>query len=99
VSLDDAYAAAKLTGLAIPRSLQRALGDLDRIAAWGRVSGWSIPAPGFNRQPLVINGFSDLILELYGPEVGAYSRSAGGAPRSCRSTSPSRSKGEVELRA
>ena len=35
-------------------------------------------APGFNRQPSVINGFSDLILELYGPEVGAHARSAVG---------------------
>ena len=35
-------------------------------------------APGFNQQPTVINGFSDLILELYGPEVGAHARSAVG---------------------
>jgi enamine deaminase RidA (YjgF/YER057c/UK114 family) len=35
-------------------------------------------APGFNRQPLVINGFSDLVLELYGPEAGAHARSAVG---------------------
>ena len=78
VSLEQAYDAAKLTGLAILGSLQRALGDLDRIARWGRVLGMVNSAPGFNRQPLVINGFSDLILELYGPEVGAHSRSAVG---------------------
>lgn len=35
-------------------------------------------APGFHRQPTVINGFSDLILQLYGPVVGAHSRSAVG---------------------
>ena len=35
-------------------------------------------APGFDRQPQVINGFSDLILELYGPERGAHARSAVG---------------------
>jgi enamine deaminase RidA (YjgF/YER057c/UK114 family) len=35
-------------------------------------------APGFNRQPSVINGFSDLILELYGPDAGAHARSAVG---------------------
>ena len=35
-------------------------------------------APGFNKQPSVINGFSDLILDLYGPEVGAHARSAVG---------------------
>ena len=37
-------------------------------------------APGFNQLPSVINGFSDLILELYGPEVGAHARSAVGVP-------------------
>ena len=35
-------------------------------------------APGFDRQPAVLNGFSDLILELFGPEVGAHARSAVG---------------------
>ncbi|MNG39246.1 Endoribonuclease L-PSP [compost metagenome] len=35
-------------------------------------------APGFQQQPAVINGFSDLILELFGPEVGAHARSAVG---------------------
>jgi enamine deaminase RidA (YjgF/YER057c/UK114 family) len=35
-------------------------------------------APGFDRQPAVINGFSDLILELFGPDVGAHARSAVG---------------------
>src|SRR5436305_2965355 len=52
VSLEQACAAAKLTGLAILGSLKRALGDLDRIAAWGRVLGMVNSAPGFNRQPL-----------------------------------------------
>jgi hypothetical protein len=33
-------------------------------------------APGFNQTPLVTNGYSDLILELYGPEVGAHARSS-----------------------
>jgi enamine deaminase RidA (YjgF/YER057c/UK114 family) len=35
-------------------------------------------APGFSKQPSVINGFSDLILQLYGPESGAHARSAVG---------------------
>jgi len=78
VSLEQALVAARLTGLAILGSLKRALGDLDRIAGWGRVLGMVNSAPGFNRQPLVINGFSDLILELFGPEIGAHSRSAVG---------------------
>ena len=78
LSLEQGYAAARLTALSILASLKRALGDLDRVAAWTRVFGMVNSAPGFNRQPSVINGFSDLILELYGPEVGAHSRSAVG---------------------
>ena len=78
VSLEQGRIAARLTALSILGSLKRTLGDLDRIAAWGRVLGMVNSAPGFNRQPLVINGFSDLILELFGPEIGAHSRSAVG---------------------
>lgn len=78
VSVEQGYIAARLVALAILGSLKRALGDLDRIAAWSRVFGMVNSAPGFNQQPKVINGFSDLILELYGPEVGAHSRSAVG---------------------
>jgi hypothetical protein len=75
---EQGYGAARLTALAILASLKRALGDLDRVTAWGRVFGMVNSAPGFNKQPSVINGFSDLILELYGPVVGAHSRSAVG---------------------
>ena len=71
-------AAARLVGLAVLGSLQRALGSLDRITAWTRVFGMVNSAPGFNLQPAVINGFSDLILEVFGPEVGAHARSAVG---------------------
>lgn len=75
---EQGYAAARLTALSMLGSLQRELGDLDRIAAWTRVFGMVNSAPGFNRQPGVINGFSELILELFGAEVGAHARSAVG---------------------
>ena len=78
LNVAQGYAAARLTALAILGSLQRALGDLDRITAWARVFGMVNAAPGFNQQPNVINGFSDLILEVFGPEIGAHSRSAVG---------------------
>lgn len=78
VTPEQGYQAARLTALAILASLRRALGDLDRIRAWVRVFGMVNSAPGFNRQPDVINGFSDLILELYGAEAGAHARSAVG---------------------
>ena len=78
VTVEQGYAAARLVALAILASLERELGDLERIAAWARVFGMVNSAPGFNRQPVVINGFSDLILELFGPERGNHARSAVG---------------------
>jgi enamine deaminase RidA (YjgF/YER057c/UK114 family) len=78
LSLEQAYQAAKLTGLAILSSLKWELGDLDRVAAWLRVFGMVNSAPGFHQQPQVINGFTDLILELYGAERGLHARSAVG---------------------
>jgi enamine deaminase RidA (YjgF/YER057c/UK114 family) len=78
VSPDEAYQAAKLTALSILGTLSRELGDLDRVTGWLRVFGMVNSAPGFTDQPAVINGFSDLILELYGPEAGRHARSAVG---------------------
>ena len=78
VSLEEGYHAARLTALSIVGSLKRTLGDLDRVTAWLRVFGMVNSAPGFTRQPAVINGFSDLILELYGAEIGQHARSAVG---------------------
>jgi enamine deaminase RidA (YjgF/YER057c/UK114 family) len=78
VSAAEAYSLARLTGLAMLSSLKRAIDDLDRVHAWTRAFGMVNVAPGFNDTPSVINGFSDLILELYGPEIGAHARSAVG---------------------
>jgi hypothetical protein len=78
LTVEQGYAAARLTALSMLGSLQRELGDLDRIAGWARVFGMVNSAAGFNRQPSVINGFSDLILQLFGPDAGAHSRSAVG---------------------
>ena len=78
LSVELGYRAAQQTALSILASLQRALGDLDRVEAWLRVFGMVSSAPGFHQQPAVINGFSDLILKLYGPERGAHARSAVG---------------------
>ncbi|MEP7269886.1 MAG: RidA family protein [Acidobacteriota bacterium] len=78
LTIEQGYVAARLTALSILGSLKRALDDLDRVKAWVRVFGMVNSADGFNRQPSVINGFSDLILELYGSEIGAHARSAVG---------------------
>lgn len=49
---------------------------MDRIAAWLRVFAMVNVAPGFYQTPRVTHGYSDLILELFGPEVGAHARSS-----------------------
>jgi enamine deaminase RidA (YjgF/YER057c/UK114 family) len=78
LTLEQGYVAARLTGLAILGSLKRTLGDLDRIERWVRVFGMVNAAPGFNRTPAVINGFTELIVEVFGAERGAHARSAVG---------------------
>ena len=78
VSLEQGYEAARLTALSFLGNLKRALGDLNRLSAWLMVFGMVNSAPGFNQQPNVINGFSDLIIEVYGSEVGDHARSAAG---------------------
>ncbi|UYB51128.1 RidA family protein [Xanthomonas sp. AM6] len=78
--LDEAqgYAAARQTALSMLASLERSLGSLDRVKRWVRVFGMVRCAPGFQRLPNVINGCSDLLLALWGPELGQHARSAVG---------------------
>jgi YjgF/chorismate_mutase-like, putative endoribonuclease len=75
VTLEQGYHAARLTALGMMASLRRELGSLDRIT-WLRAFGMVNVAPGFQSTPPVINGFSDLILSVFGPERGQHSRSA-----------------------
>jgi enamine deaminase RidA (YjgF/YER057c/UK114 family) len=76
VSAEEGYQAARRVALAHLASLKRSLEDLDRVTAWLRVFAMVNVAPEFNQTPLVTNGYSDLILEVYGPEVGAHARSS-----------------------
>jgi enamine deaminase RidA (YjgF/YER057c/UK114 family) len=78
VTVEDGYEAARLTGLSILASLRQELGDLDRVRGWVKALGLVNCAPGFSKTPAVINGFSELILEIWGP-AGHHSRSAIGA--------------------
>ena len=75
VTLEQAYEAARLTALSIFASLRAELGELDRVRSWGRALGLVNCSPGFNLTPAVINGFSDLVLELWG-DAGRHARSA-----------------------
>ena len=78
VSVEDAKLLAQKTALSILASLDRELGSLDRITGWVKVLGMVNSAPGFAGQPAVINGFSELILYLFGPDAGRHARSAVG---------------------
>jgi enamine deaminase RidA (YjgF/YER057c/UK114 family) len=75
LSVDDGYQAARLTGLSILASLKAGLGDLDRVTGWLKALGFVNVAPGFTATPPVINGFSELILDLWG-DRGHHARSA-----------------------
>lgn len=76
VTLEQGQEAAGKVLLAMLGDLQRELGDLDRIAAWMMVSGFVNAEPEYRQTTLVMNGFSDLLLELFGPEVGQHARSS-----------------------
>ena len=78
VSVEQAYEAARATALSMLASLRQELGDLDRVTSWVKALGFVNCAEGFNVTPAAINGFSDLILALWG-EAGRHARSAIGA--------------------
>ena len=73
----EGYDAARLTGLAILSTLKSTVGDLNRVNRIVKVTGMVNCAPGFGNQPEVINGFSDLMVEVFG-ENGKHARSAVG---------------------
>lgn len=79
VSLEDAQRSARAVALTIIGNLQRALGDLDRITHWVTVSGYVNAEPGFTQTTAVMNAFSDVVQQIFGPEVGAHARTAAGA--------------------
>lgn len=59
-------------------SIKREIGDLDRVTAWLTVSGMVNAEAGYGQTTNVINDFSDLILELYGSDIGQHARTAVG---------------------
>jgi enamine deaminase RidA (YjgF/YER057c/UK114 family) len=77
LTLEEAYEAARLTGLSMLASLKWELGDLDRVTEWIRAVGYVHCEPGFAQNAAVVNGFSDLIVELWG-DAGRHARSAPG---------------------
>lgn len=77
VSVDDAYAAARSVGLQILATARQALGSLDRITRTVKVLGMVNSAPDFGAHPQIINGCSDVLVEILG-DAGRHTRSAVG---------------------
>jgi enamine deaminase RidA (YjgF/YER057c/UK114 family) len=75
VSMEEAYRAARLTALNCLRSIQDELGTLDRVKRIVKVLGLVWSDPDFTGQPQVINGASDLFVEVFG-EAGKHARTA-----------------------
>ena len=78
VSVDDAVEAARICALNILAQTKAAIGDLDRIAQVIKLGGFVNGAPNFTAQPKVINGASDLLVQVLG-DKGLHARSAVGA--------------------
>ena len=74
VSIEEGRQAAKGAALSLLATLKRELGDLDRISAWLQVTAMVNADAGFEATSAVTNGFSEFILELFGPEIGHHAR-------------------------
>jgi enamine deaminase RidA (YjgF/YER057c/UK114 family) len=86
LGVEEAYAAARLDALNCPAELEAVCGDLRRVESILKVNGYVAATEGFEEQPAVINGASDLLQEIFG-NAGVYARTAigvqslpGGAP-------------------
>jgi enamine deaminase RidA (YjgF/YER057c/UK114 family) len=73
------YAAARQTGLAMLATLRKHCGSLDRVARLVKTFGLVQATPAFQDHPAVINGFSELMRDVFGEEHGIAARSAVGA--------------------
>jgi hypothetical protein len=76
--LEGGRQAARQTGLAILATLKDQLGSLDRIKRVIKVLGMVNASPDFGQHPQVINGFSELMRDVFGPDNGVGARSAVG---------------------
>ena len=78
LTVEEGYEAARETAIVLLGVIRDALGSLDRVTRVVKVLGMVNVAPGFNNTPQVMNGFSELFYDVFGPEIGAHARSAVG---------------------
>lgn len=76
LTVEEGYVAARQTGLLLLRRIVDAFGALDAVERWVKALVLVRSAPGFGDQPSVANGFSELIVEVFGEERGLCARSA-----------------------
>ena len=62
--------------LGILASVKAKIGNLDRIGAWLRLYGMFAPAPGFTQFPQALNGSSQVVRDVFGPDIGDHMRVA-----------------------
>lgn len=80
VDVPAGYQAARQVGLTILATLRASLGSLDRVQRIVKTFGMVNSTPEFQQHPAVINGFSELMVAVFGPEAGVGARSAMGTP-------------------
>ncbi len=78
LTLEQGKDAARLVGLAILSTVRNTLGSLDRVKRLVKTLGMVYATPDFKDHPQVINGFSELMAEVFGEDVGVGARSAVG---------------------
>jgi enamine deaminase RidA (YjgF/YER057c/UK114 family) len=78
LSIDQGYQVAREVGLNLLATTRASLGSLDKVKRVVKVLGMVNSADGFGDQPKVINGFSDLMVEVFGEAIGKHARSAVG---------------------
>ena len=76
VTVDEGYRHARIAGLNLLAQIEHALGSLNRVARVVKVLGLVNAVPSFAEHPKVINGCSDLFIEVFGPTIGSHARSA-----------------------
>ena len=72
----SAQESARRAALSVISSVQAEIGDRDRIEAWLSVSGFVNAEPGYAKTTAVLNAFSELVVDVFGPEVGRHARTA-----------------------
>jgi enamine deaminase RidA (YjgF/YER057c/UK114 family) len=78
LTVEQGYQVAREVGLNLLATTRATLGSLDRVKRVVKVLGMVNSADGFGDQPKVINGFSDLMVEVFGETIGKHARSAVG---------------------